>query len=94
MFYLFINKINLYVCLCLLVYGFLVFFLSECELKKLFHYPLFASASLLVGRHKLISTESLFTTMTPSSLPGFASRMQGAESHSDYSFVDGQLYAM
>jgi len=70
------------------------FFLFEYELKNPFHCPLFTNASLFVGRHKLINTESLFTTMKPSSLPGFASRMQGAKSHSDHSFVDGLLYAM
>ena len=71
-----------------------LFFLFEYEFKNPFHYPLFTNASLLVGRHKLINTESLFTIMTPSSLPGFASRMQGAKSHSDHCFADGLLYAM
>jgi hypothetical protein len=76
-FYLFINKINLYVWVFVSLWVVVFFYLRTN--KNPFHCPLFANASLLMGRHKLISTESLFSTMTPSSLPGFASRMRCAK---------------
>jgi len=77
-FYLSINKIILYVCLCLLVYGFLVFFYLSTN-QNPFLFPLFANASILMCRHKLINTESLFSTMTPFALPGFVCRMRCAK---------------